>query len=211
MPGRVIKFNLDYIGSIDSFINDVVYQRQNKDIYLKPRKIKLNSLNKDDLIFFQSNGYISHYTSLSEDGPTLRHNVTEEFPVKISINNVIKMDTPLNSEEYQIFGQGYNKLSDEMIKELLANEEINDYTSHLYNDEVWFNYFTEQLNDDINIDNIFNLIPEERISYIKYDADLQMLPENIMIYFLEMFRGVSYTNCCGGFIPSDEECDCDLY
>ena len=209
MPGRVVKFDLDYIGSIDNFINNVVYQRQNNDVYLKKGKIKINCLNKDDFIFFQSNGFISHYTTLSNDGPTLRDNVTDEFPVKISINNVIKMNTPIKSEDYEIYGQGYNKLNNENIKDLLENEAVSDLiVASLYTDEEWYDYFTENLDDDTNINNIFNLIPSNRLGYVKHDADLQMLPEHIMIYFAEKFRGVKF--CCG-CIPDDEESPCKSY
>ena len=114
------------------------------------------------------------------------------------------MEIPINSLENNIKGQGYNKLSDSKIKNLLEDEPINNYTESLFTDDDWYDYFIEQLNENTNINNVWNLIPNNRIDYLKYNADLSYLSDNedIMLYFGEIFRDMYKCNH-GYFINGD--------
>lgn len=208
MQGRVIKFT-NHIDNIDDFINNIVYLRPNNEIYLSANKIKLNSCNEGDFIFFQKEGIISHYTTLKTSGPKINHDI--EYPCKISINNVVKMENPINSFEYNIKGQGYNKLLDSNIKTLLEEEPINNYTETLFTDNEWYDYFIEHVNQNTTINNVWNLIPNNRIMYLKSCADLSCLSEyeDIMYYFGEIFRDM-YKCDHGYFINGDCEEGCEL-
>ena len=134
MEGRVLKFTED-INDVDEFI-DSVLQRENNEIYLK-KKIKINSCKKGDFIFFQKNGFITHYTVLAKDGPT--PNNDELFPIKISISDkVVKLNTPINSFKQDIKGQSYNKLGDFKIFQLLKyNDTFKNYKDFVKPNHIW--------------------------------------------------------------------------
>lgn len=178
MEGRVIKFT-EHINNVDEFI-DTVLQRENNEIYLK-KKIKINSCKKGDFIFFQKNGFITHYTVLAKDGPT--PNNDDLFPIKISISDdVFELETPINSFENGIKGQGYNKLSVNNIVNLLeaGEESYLDYYNFLpsdklhyfsdaidlLSDEEWYEYCFLKNIDHITTETIWDLTPENRINLL---------------------------------------------
>ena len=206
MIGRVIKFT-NSIDNISDYINNTVYHRENNEIYITKYKIKLNSCKKGDFIFFQKNNIISHYTTLKKDGPIFHNDVN--YPIKISINEAIEMEIPINSSDYDINGQGYNILDISKIKELIENEEINKYTEQFLSDEKWYEYFVDRLDNTINRSNVWDLIPDNRIHYLKHIADYTLLDNNeaMLHYFGEIFRDMYL--CEHGFMVYGDCCECN--
>ena len=188
MEGRVIKFT-NAIDSIDDFLLKTVPSRSPPEIYLTGNKIRKNSMSKDNFVFFQKEGIISHYTTLREDGPI--SNSDPNFPILIRVNPVIKMEKPIISYEKGIRGQSYNKIDEDMIKDLLIDEIMPSYIIDLVDDETWYyEYFIPILNENINSNNIWEFIPDSRVNYLRNEADLEELNdyENIMCSIEEIFR-----------------------
>jgi hypothetical protein len=122
MKGRLFKFKLEtepINGNIDNFLNNIVSKRENKEIYLPNGRVAINSINENDYIFIQSNGYINHYMKCNEKGPTKK----DENEVEISVKEIKKFNKPIKST-YK--GQGFNILNESNIKELLNNNNVNN-------------------------------------------------------------------------------------
>ena len=108
--GRVFKFTPSGLGhsSIDEYMNNEALLRNPFPfIHISPNKIKQNSLNKNDYIFIQFKGRITHYVRCVEN---INTNTTE-----ICFKNLIKLRVPLPPTP----GQGYTILNDEQITNYL--------------------------------------------------------------------------------------------
>ena len=114
--GRLFKFMIDTLpinNSMDNFLFNIVKNRPRQEIYITGNKVKINSLKKDDYIFIQSNGYITHYMRCKDDGPIFYNNNKDR---EISVKDIKKISNPIKSH---FIGQGYNKLNEDEIKNIL--------------------------------------------------------------------------------------------
>jgi hypothetical protein len=114
MNGRIFKFRLEtepISGNIDNFLDNIVKCRKRNQIFLSKGRVALGSILQNDLIFIQTNGYLTHYMECSKQGPEIIDN-----NIEISVTNIIKLAKPVKSK-YK--GQGYNKLSKSDISEIL--------------------------------------------------------------------------------------------
>lgn len=136
MRGRLFKFKLDHepINSdLDNFLFNIVLNRPNNDMFIPLKKIKENTIEENDFIFFQTNNIISHYALCKKQGPTVNGN-----QLSISIKNPIKLINPIIKSEHQIFnntkGQAYNFLSENQIKYILNMQNQNNEITNLQNE-----------------------------------------------------------------------------
>lgn len=116
MKSRIFKFKLDtdpIYNDMDNFLFNIVSNRTDTQIYLSKGRVALLSLNIDDIIFIQSNGYITHYMKCKKMGPIVYNDT-----IQISVKEIEKFNIPIKS---QYKGQGYNILDENMTKELLIN------------------------------------------------------------------------------------------
>ena len=114
MNGRIFKFKLEtepIFGNMDNFLDNIVKYRERKQIYLSKGRVALGSILQNDLIFIQSNGYLTHYMECSKQGPTII-----DDNIEISVENIKKFEKPIKSK---YTGQGYNKLTKCDINEIL--------------------------------------------------------------------------------------------
>lgn len=116
--GRLFKFIIDIIpinNNMDHFLFNIVKNRPKQQIYITGNKVAINSMDKNDYIFIQSGGYITHFMKCSANGPieVLNDNQKQR---EIYVENITKLNNPVKS----IFpGQGYNKLNDNEIKDII--------------------------------------------------------------------------------------------
>ena len=114
MRGRIFKFKLSpnpINGNMDNFLFNIVMNRPNKSIYLTKGKVKENSLNKNDYIFIQSNGILTHYMKCADNGPFGSFD-----NIQIKVKDIIKLNEPIKSK---FKGQGYNWLDKDDINNLI--------------------------------------------------------------------------------------------
>ena len=121
MKGRVIKFRPTHENinnDLDNFLENVVSERPNREIYIKGRKMKTNWLDQGDYIFFQMGGVISHYALAAVAGPQ-KVDVDGCINGKLCIGEVTKLERPIRSQSVGIRGEGYNILDEAIIQRLL--------------------------------------------------------------------------------------------
>ena len=114
MNGRLLKFKLDTIpidGNMDNFLNNIVMNRERHQMYISKGRIAIDSINENDYIFIQSNGFITHYGLCERKGPQI---INEN--IELSIKNIVKFSVPVKS---RFRGQGYNKLDITDISSIL--------------------------------------------------------------------------------------------
>ena len=115
MKGSIFKFRLDdetINNDMDNFLFNIVKNRQRNQLYLTKGRVAFNTLEENDYIFIQSNGKITHYMKCNSQGPK------KYDKIEISVKDIEKLEIPIRSI-YK--GQGYNKLSEEQVIELLIN------------------------------------------------------------------------------------------
>ena len=113
MKGSIFKFRLDdetINNDMDNFLFNIVKNRQRNQLYLTKGRVAFNTLEENDYIFIQSNGKITHYMKCNSQGPK------KYDKIEISVKDIEKLEIPIRSI-YK--GQGYNKLSEEQVIELL--------------------------------------------------------------------------------------------
>ena len=116
--GRLLKLVLDNLPinrCIDNFLFNTVKNRSRQQIYITGNKIALNTLDKDDYLFIQSSGYITHFMKCKDKGPIIDKTNGER---EISVKDITKLNNPVKSK-YP--GQGYNKLTEHDIKDILIS------------------------------------------------------------------------------------------
>ena len=121
MKGRIFKLRLNtknIDGDMDNFLFNVVQYRDNTHIYLSKGRVKNNDLDIDDYIFIQSEGKITHYMKVRQQGPFLREGDEES---QISVKDINKVEYSFKSD-YK--GQGYNKLDYYQVTSLLQKLSI---------------------------------------------------------------------------------------
>ena len=125
MKARLRKFILStepINNDMDNFLYNIVMSREKQAFYLNSQ-IGIGALNKDDLIFIQTEGYITHYCTCKEKGPILINNNRNDR--QLSINKPIKFKKPINSYiELNIRGQAWNILNSEQIN--ILNKKIEE-------------------------------------------------------------------------------------
>ena len=119
MKGRVFKLKLNsYNGDMDNFLFNEVQNRDNTQIYLSKGRVKNNDLDIDDYIFIQSEGKITHYMKVRQQGPFLLEGDEES---QISVKDITKVEPSFKSD---FKGQGYNKLEHFEVINLLQKLTI---------------------------------------------------------------------------------------
>ena len=119
MKGRVFKLKLNsYNGDMDNFLFNEVQNRDNTQIYLSKGRVKNNDLDIDDYIFIQSEGKITHYMKVRQQGPFLLEGDEES---QISVKDITKVEPSFKSD---FKGQGYNKLEHFEVISLLQKLTI---------------------------------------------------------------------------------------
>ena len=116
--GRLFKFMLNGLpinGNMDNFLFNIVKNRPRNQIYITGNKVALNSLDKEDYIFIQSENHITHFMKCKNGGPVLDKTTNER---EISVKDIKKLRNPVKSI-YK--GQGYNKLNIDQIKSILIS------------------------------------------------------------------------------------------
>lgn len=113
MKGRIFKFKLDdetINNDMDNFLFNIVKNRQRNQLYLTKGRVAFNTLEENDYIFIQSKNKITHYMKCNSQGPK------KYDRIEISVKDIKKFEVP---KESKFKGQGYNKLSEEQVIELL--------------------------------------------------------------------------------------------
>ena len=94
MQGRIFKFRLDKApinGDMGHFLHNIVMNRDRHQIILSKGRVASMSIDENDYIFIQSNGYFTHYMRCREKGPVGINDID------ISVKDITTLNRPIKS------------------------------------------------------------------------------------------------------------------
>tara|TARA_B100000768_G_C11280089_1_gene378060 strand:+ start:3401 stop:3721 length:321 start_codon:yes stop_codon:yes gene_type:complete len=106
---------------MENYLNNIVMNRDRQEIYLTPGKVANMSLDENDYIFIQSNGYLTHNMKCKKKGP-----IKINGKIEISVKDITTLNIPKKSSDISssFQGQAFTKLNDKDIKDILKQNII---------------------------------------------------------------------------------------